>query len=422
MALTRLDSIGALDTIFHRENDGDDEGAWDQILSGSTGSSATGPGDNSSGPYVFSESSGSDDTLPDVSTLTALSTVMASWTGSGRMLLLRACIQGNGTYPNDSASGLQIQGRDSDVDAWSVIDLLEGWAYSNDLTPGDTVIDSLGIAKDIVQAGGWVDFAMAIPDTYTQVRIRNIPSMVGGAFRHDAAIWHIEFRDGGGPQTHAVDAGVARVAFALPQPTVSLRSPQTHAVDAGVARVAFALPQPTVSVARKAVDRIEQAFINTVAPLYDVSMASSLSDPMRCPEAFLHALAYDHHAETYSEGLLGVEYDRKAIRDAREIRSEIGYRRSLDMFVENMEIEYTLSEIFTGTGNTARVTSGEIRVSSLSPLGADETRATKFMNEVFEILFGIRLTLHGGTIILGDEIIFSSHVRAFTAQRLRYDI
>ena len=193
---TRFDSLAILDSLFHRADSGSSAGAWLRDTAGSTPSPSTGPGSNSEGPYIFSESTGSDITLPDVSTLTVLVSVMATWTGLGRTLLLRACIQGDGTYPNDSASGLQIQGRDSDSDAWTVIDLLEGWAYNDSLTPGDTVTDSRGIDRVIAQAGGWVDFTLTIPDTYTQLRIRNIPAMVGPSFRHDAAMWHIELRDG----------------------------------------------------------------------------------------------------------------------------------------------------------------------------------------------------------------------------------
>ena len=195
---TRLDTIAALDSLFTRFNTGPDQGAWVVDPTGTTTSSGTGPGTNSEGPYVFSESSGSDDNLPNISTLTALDSVMAGWTGSGRMLLLRACIQGSGSYPNDSASGLQIQGRVSSSDPWTLIDLLEGWAYDTNYVVGNTVTDSLGVTQTIVQDGGWVDFAVPIPDNYTQLRIRNLPAMGASAFTHDAALWNAEFRNGSG--------------------------------------------------------------------------------------------------------------------------------------------------------------------------------------------------------------------------------
>ena len=48
---------------------------------------------------------------------------------------------------------------------------------------------------------------------------------------------------------HAVDAGAASWAFALPQPSVTRTAPgpQDHAVDAGAAAWAFALPEPAVT-------------------------------------------------------------------------------------------------------------------------------------------------------------------------------
>ena len=220
----RLDSLNALDAVFTRFDTGIILGAWLVDTGGSTFSSNTGPGNNSAAPYVYSESTQSTDTLPEISTLTALATVMDAWLGNGRILALRACIQGEGTYPNDSASGLQIQGRGSDSDDWATIDLLEGWAYSNSLEPGDTIMDSLGVNRVVAQAGGWVDFEVTIPNTHTQLRIRNIPAMVGEPFRHDAAMWHIEFRNGTTTPSfvdHMVDAGVASWSFDVPQPTIT---------------------------------------------------------------------------------------------------------------------------------------------------------------------------------------------------------
>ena len=169
-------------------------------------------------------------------------------------------------------------------------------------------------------------------------------------------------------------------------------------------------------------ETIEQAHIDTVSPLIDVSGAEFLTDPMRCPEQFLDALAYDHHAETYSEGLLGTDYDRLAIRDADEIRRWIGYERALEIYTTNMGIGYTKQDIVTGTGDAARVTAAEIRVSTLSPNGADPSRAAKFMNETFDILLGWRIALHNGTIALGTEIRFEQDVRMFVTQNIHYEI
>ena len=252
--IIRLDSLNALDAVFRRQDTGTQNGAWQQDSGGSTGSTGTGPGTNSAGSYVHSEStSGVAPDIPLTSTITALASVMSAWVGNGRVLALRACIQGNGTYPNDSASGLQIQGRATNSDFWATIELLEGWAYSNTLTPGDTVMDSLGVTKTIVQAGGWVDFEVTIPDAHRQLRIRNIPitgSTTATNYLHDAALWHMALRDGTTPAVaHAVDAGDVVWAFAVPQPSVTHvpRPAVAYAVNAGDVTWAFAVPQPTIT-------------------------------------------------------------------------------------------------------------------------------------------------------------------------------
>ena len=252
--IIRLDSLNALDAVFRRQDRGNQNGAWKQDSGGSTGSTGTGPGTNSAGSYVHSEStSGVEPNIPLTSTLTALASVMSAWVGNGRVLALRACIQGNGTYPNDSASGLQIQGRATNRDSWATIELLEGWAYSNSLTPGDTVIDSLGVTKTIVQAGGWVDFEVVIPDAHRQLRIRNIPitdSTTATNYLHDAALWNMALRDGTTPAVdHAVDAGDVAWAFEVPQSSITHTPAPSlnHTVDAGDVAWAFTLPRPTIT-------------------------------------------------------------------------------------------------------------------------------------------------------------------------------
>ena len=244
---TRLGSLDALDAIFRRQDTGRLNGAWQQDSGGTTVSGGTGPGTNSAGPYVHSESSSSlSPDIPLTSTLTALASVMSSWVGNGRVLALRACIQGNDTYPNDLASGLQIQGRATNRDVWTTIELLEGWAYSNSLNPGDTVMDSLGVTRTVVQAGGWVDFEVTIPDAHRQLRIRNIPASTGVNHRHDAALWHIALRDGTIPPID-VDAGAVAWTFVVPQATVAHTLPIDHTVSAGAVAWTFDLPRPGVT-------------------------------------------------------------------------------------------------------------------------------------------------------------------------------
>ena len=196
VALTRLSTIAILEKIFSRNSTAGNKGAWKRDSGGSTSSGGTGPGTNSGGPYVYSESSGAGQgDLPKNSVLSVLPAVMSAWTGAGRVLTLRASMQGTGSYDSGVNSGLQIQGRAAASDAWATVQVLNGWTYSNTLVSGSTVTDSRGATVSIVQAGGWADFSVTIPDTYTQLRIRNI-AQTGNIYRHDAALWQVEFKDG----------------------------------------------------------------------------------------------------------------------------------------------------------------------------------------------------------------------------------
>ena len=191
---TRLDSIADLDTIFDRADTGDDEGAWTLDTGGSTTSGNTGPGTNSgTGDYVYSETSqGSFSEIPAKSTLTVKSAVMSAWTGAGRQMLLRASIQG----AFSSVEGLEVEGRASTSDSWTRIELIEGWAYSNSYQSGGTVTDAGGDTQTFSQIGGWIDFAVDIPDAYTQVRIYTQAISGGNFYEHDIALWRIELLDG----------------------------------------------------------------------------------------------------------------------------------------------------------------------------------------------------------------------------------
>ena len=194
MAPTRLDSIADLDSFFDRAS-ANARGAWILRDSGTTQSSDTGPGTNSGGPYVFSEtSSGNAIDIPPGSTLTVNTTTMSAWTGIGRILALRASIAG--AFINSSSSGLSVQGRVSAADNFAEIELLEGWAYeATAYVLGGTLTDSAGDDQSIEQDGGWVDYEVDIPDTYTEVKILVIPSGPD-FFQNDAALWQVESING----------------------------------------------------------------------------------------------------------------------------------------------------------------------------------------------------------------------------------
>ena len=191
--ILRLDSIADLDMIFDREDTGSDRGAWRIDSGGTTESSNTGPGTNSVGRYVYSEASGVGLSIfiQENSKLTVKSSVMTQWVGTNRAMLFRAAIQGNGWV--DTGEGLQIRGRASSSDTWVEIILIQGWSYSDNYTIGDIITDAAGDQLVCAQDGGWVDFQVAIPDTYTEVQIRSLP--IGGSsdlFEHDVALYSIQ--------------------------------------------------------------------------------------------------------------------------------------------------------------------------------------------------------------------------------------
>ena len=76
-----------------------------------------------------------------------------------------------------------MQGRVSNADNFAEIELLEGWALLGTcvLYAGGTLTDSAGDSQNIELDGGWVDFEVAIPDNYTEVRLQVILSTFSAA-------------------------------------------------------------------------------------------------------------------------------------------------------------------------------------------------------------------------------------------------
>ena len=104
------------------------------------------------------------------------------------------------------------------------------------------------------------------------------------------------------PVDHAVNAGDATFAFALPQPTVThtTAAPTDHAVDAGDAAFAFALPQPTVTY-------VSSGTNDHTVNAGDVAFAFSLPQPTvtRTPGGPF----WDGGAVTFAEALGGDAVD-----------------------------------------------------------------------------------------------------------------
>ena len=194
----RLDSLDDLDFVFARANTTASViGTWEIDTGGSTVTPGTGPGNNSVGAFAFSDASGRG-TEADIaanSALTVRPEIMSAWTGIGRQMRFRASIAG--VAWTSTGEGLEVQGRVDSTGSWSRIRLIPGWAYSDTYFAGNAIIDGAGNALTCVQAGGWVDFSVEIPNNHTEVRIRSMPVAGAGLlFQHDAALWHIELRAG----------------------------------------------------------------------------------------------------------------------------------------------------------------------------------------------------------------------------------
>ena len=181
----RFDTIETLRS-FATFAEGSEDGRWEIIASASTSSSATGPGRNSAGPYAATDASGGTYQVIQDNSVFDLD-VEANWPiGTGRVLRLRCCIQGQF---DESGEGLTVQGM-AGGGAWEDIELIRGWAYS-DRDVGDVFDDYGGTERACVLAGGWVDVDVAIPDQYEQVRLRLVASG-GPEFNHDIALWSAE--------------------------------------------------------------------------------------------------------------------------------------------------------------------------------------------------------------------------------------
>ena len=197
-------SADALEDVFTRFSGSlATAGAWRAQTTGVTGTSNTGPGTNSSGPYVYSESStasGPAEILTN-SKLVMLESIMDTWTGTDRSITLRICIQGTGWSANDE--GLRITTGTTEADSTQLA-RLTGWDYSNTYTVGDTITNRQDDDYDIVLDGGWIDYTIDIPDGHEHFEIASFIVASGSYHLHDLALWQITLTNGAGGSTDAV--------------------------------------------------------------------------------------------------------------------------------------------------------------------------------------------------------------------------
>ena len=184
----RFDSLEAL-RGFATFEEGNTSGRWEIIAAGSTTSNATGPSENSAGPYAATDASGGNFSAIADNSVFDLDVEEAWPLASGRVLRLRCCIQGEYDVAGE---GLMVRGMVGG--AWEDISLIRGWAHSEGRLTDDRFDDYGGVELRCVQDGGWVDVDVAIGDQYEQVRLRLVAEG-GNTYNHDIALWSAELRN-----------------------------------------------------------------------------------------------------------------------------------------------------------------------------------------------------------------------------------
>ena len=194
----RFDTIAELET-FGTVTLGTNDGFWELLDDGRTGSSNTGPGSNSAGPYVATDATGASlDDLEENSVVDL--NITSQWPqATDRILLLRVAVIGDF---GDTDEGLRVQGR-TGSGAWVDIELISGWSYSESYVVGSALGVYSGDARECVQDGGWADVEIVIPDAYDDLRFGPIAT-AGDAFTHDIALWSVELTNSGAPVSEVI--------------------------------------------------------------------------------------------------------------------------------------------------------------------------------------------------------------------------
>lgn len=189
--MLRFDSLGDFTDAF-QANTGSSGGRWRLSSGGSTPSSRTGPGVNSAGPYVHTETSATSGTFSTAVRNNSTAMLQALGAGAGRAITLRVAIYGSFAEADQANEGLEVQTRVGDG-AWETQRLIRGAPYGSNIEEGDEITDAAGVQYTVVQDGGWRDVEVAIPDDATGLRIRELA--VRGTseqnWRHDMALWQI---------------------------------------------------------------------------------------------------------------------------------------------------------------------------------------------------------------------------------------
>ena len=122
-----------------------------------------------------------------------------------------------------------------DLGAWLTGDGADTSIYLTYAVPGGTTVTvSIPTTNVFSSGGGFANFTTNPAFKAALLAIAAGNDFVFGIARQE-------------PDVHAVDAGDAAFAFALPEPTVTRTLPDDHAVNAGDADFALAVPEPTVT-------------------------------------------------------------------------------------------------------------------------------------------------------------------------------
>ena len=183
-AVVAIDAESDFTAAFPAAGLGTTMGLWRFDAVGSSQSTGTGPGANNALAFAHTETSGGGSlTTIESNGLAAFGSIPAQ---SSRMLHLRLAIQGPF---GDGTEGLLIEHRAAGG-VWAEAGFVHGWAYAGDYTAGDTITDENGVDLTCVADGGWVDFAIAIPDTAAEVRLapKYIVPSGQNSYAHDIAL------------------------------------------------------------------------------------------------------------------------------------------------------------------------------------------------------------------------------------------
>ena len=190
----RFDSLAAFENVFTAESTID---VWTYGRRGTTSSPDTGPSNDNVIPFVYTETSRrSNDEVSSLTRTIMNAAAFALWPRTtGRVLYLDATLQGQ--YGDGELEGLEISYRTvAGGDTWLRQSFIYGTPWAKIRAAGSTFTDAAGVEQTVIRNGGWVGYAVLIPDTAVALRLQNIVvGFRGRTFRHDISLAGMELRN-----------------------------------------------------------------------------------------------------------------------------------------------------------------------------------------------------------------------------------